>query len=166
MKLTMTLLLSLVVCSVFAQNNNYKITSYTHLDLDPEKKAPNTHYLGSAWLQGLVGRNEADLNFGVTLATFKANSTLDWHTHTTGQVLIIVSGQAYYQERDKEVIVLKEGEVIKCDKETEHWHSATKESDVSYIAIYGGTSPTTWTKKVSREYYDSIDLEAAKQRNQ
>jgi len=166
MKLIYTFIFTLFSMSLFSQNADYKVSSYKNLDLDPEKKAPNTHYIGSAWLRGLVGRNETDLNFGVTLATFKKNSTLNWHTHSSGQVLIIVDGNAYYQERGKEVIVLKEGDVVKCDKETEHWHSSTSDSDVSYIAIYGGSTPTTWTEEVTKEYYDSIDLEAAKQRNQ
>jgi quercetin dioxygenase-like cupin family protein len=101
-----------------------------------DRKAPNTHYLGSAWLKGFASE---DIDFNITLATFKANSTLDWHKHETGQVLIVVSGKAYYQERGKDAVVLNEGDVIKCDKQVEHWHSATKESDVSYIIRKRGT---------------------------
>lgn len=166
MKLFYTLFCTFFSMGLFAQNTDYKISSYKNLDLSIEKKAPNTHYMGSAWLKALVGHNEDDLNFGVTLATFKANSTLNWHTHSSGQVLIIVDGNAYYQERGKEVIVLKEGDVLKCDQETEHWHSSTSDSDVSYIAIYGGSTPTTWTEGLTQEYYDGIDLDAAQKRNQ
>ena len=39
-------------------------------------------------------------------------------------------------------MILKKGDVIKCAKETEQWHSSTKESDVTYLAIYGGSQPT------------------------
>jgi quercetin dioxygenase-like cupin family protein len=141
--------------TALAQNTSYAISSYTDLDLDPARKAPNTHYLGSAWLKGLAPASE-DIDFNVTLATFKANSTLDWHKHETGQVLIVVSGKAYYQERGKDAVVLNEGDVIKCDKQVEHWHSASKESDVSYIAVYGNGAPTTWTQKVSQDYYDQV----------
>jgi quercetin dioxygenase-like cupin family protein len=48
------------------------------------------------------------------------NSTLDWHQHTAPQVIIIVEGESYYQERGKESIILKLGDVIKCDKYIEH----------------------------------------------
>ncbi|MFN5425681.1 MAG: hypothetical protein ACK5RI_10100 [Bacteroidota bacterium] len=41
--------------------------------------------------------------------------------------------------------------MIKSDKDTEHWHSSTKEESVTYLAIYGGTQPTTWTEKLSQE---------------
>lgn len=134
-----------------AQNSEYSISSY----LIEGTKAPNTHYIGEAWLNSLLLAEE-DINYNITKATFRANSTLDWHKHSTPQVLIILEGEGYYQERGKEPIRMKAGDVIKCKKETEHWHTSSKESDVTYLAIYGGNQPTTWTEVLSEEYYDSI----------
>ena len=136
---------------VFAQNSDYSLSSY----LVEGIKAPNTHYIGEAWLNSLL-RADEEINYNITKATFKANSTLDWHKHGTPQVLIIVEGEGYYQERGKDPIRMKEGDVIRCDKETEHWHASSKESDVTYLAIYGGTQPTTWTEVLSQDYYDSV----------
>ena len=34
-----------------------------------------------------------------------ANFILDWHKHGSVQVLIIVDGKAYYQERGKEAVI-------------------------------------------------------------
>lgn len=135
----------------FAQNSDYSINSY----LIEGTKAPNTHYIGEAWLNSLLQADE-DINYNITKATFRANSTLDWHKHATPQVLIIVEGEGYYQERGKAPIRMKVGDVIKCDKETEHWHTSSKENDVTYLAIYGGTQPTTWTEVLSQDYYDSV----------
>lgn len=123
--------------------------------MDEGTKAPNTHYIGEAWLNRLLSADE-DLAYNITKATFKANSTLDWHKHSSPQVLIIVEGEGYYQERGKDPIRMKAGDVIKCNKETEHWHSSSKESDVTYLALYGGTQPTTWTEVLSQEDYDSV----------
>ncbi len=145
---TLLIALPLFVC---AQSADYSITSYK----DEGIKAPNTHYIGEAWLNGLL-RAEGDLTYNITKATFRANSTLDWHKHSSPQVLIIVEGEGYYQERGKEPIRMKEGDVIKCEKETEHWHASSKESDVTYLALYGGTTPTTWTEVLSQEYYDGV----------
>lgn len=122
--------------------------------IEKGSKAPNTHHLGEAWLNFLV-QAEGDFNYNITQATFTANSTLDWHKHATPQVLLIIEGEGYYQERGKAPIILKKGDVIKCGKNVEHWHSATAEQDVSYIAIYG-SEPTVWTEKLSREYYDGV----------
>ena len=136
---------------VMAQPSDYAVSSF----LDPGAKAPNTHYIGEAWLNTLLP-GDAETGYNITKATFKANSTLDWHRHASVQVLIVVEGEAYYQERGKAPLILKKGDVIKCAKETEHWHSSTKHSDVTYLAIYGGSQPTQWTEKLTQEYYDSV----------
>lgn len=139
--------------SILAQDGSYSVSSF----LDEGSKAPNTHYIGEAWLNALV-QNDDDLGYNITKATFKANSTLDWHKHSSPQVLIIVEGQGYYQERGKEPVILKKGDIIKCAMGIEHWHSSTKESDVTYLALYSGEQPTTWTEVISKEYYDSVAL--------
>lgn len=136
---------------LFPQSSEYKVSSY----LLEGTKAPNTHYIGEAWLNPII-HDDMELGFNITKATFTANSTLDWHKHSTAQVLIIVNGEAYYQERGKEAIILKEGDVIKCMKDIEHWHSSTKFEDVTYLALYGGGQPTTWTEVVTQEYYDEV----------
>jgi len=149
MKKIFGLLLVFIPLSLYSQNSDYTISSY----LDEGNKAPNTHYIGEAWLNGLL-RADDNLNYNITKATFRANSTLDWHKHTSPQVLIIVEGEGYYQERGKEPIVMKVGDVIKCDLDNEHWHSSSKDRNVTYLAIYSGT--TTWTEVLSQEYYDQV----------
>ena len=151
MKKIIFLLFALSSIFVHAQDSEYSITSYK----DEGTKAPNTHYIGEAWLKGLL-RADGDLTYNITKATFRANSTLDWHKHETPQVIIVVEGVGYYQERGKDPILMKEGDVIKCDKGTEHWHTSSKESDVTYLAIYGGTQPTTWTEVLTQEDYDKV----------
>ena len=137
--------------SLFSQNSDYDVSSY----LTEGTKAPNTHYIGEAWLNAII-HDDKELGYNITKATFKANSTLDWHKHSSAQVLIIVDGEAYYQERGKEPLILKEGDVIKCVKNIEHWHSSTKFSDVTYLALYSGEEPTTWTEVLTQEYYDDV----------
>ena len=130
---------------------DYNITSYQNQG----NRAPNTHYIGDAWLNRLLQADE-ELPYGITKATFRANSTLDWHFHTSVQVLIVVEGEGYYQEKGKDPIRIKTGDVIRCEKETEHWHASSKEKDVTYLALYGGSQPTTWTEVLSQEYYDQV----------
>jgi len=134
----------------FSQTD-YQITSYQ----DQGNRAPNTHYIGAAWLNNLL-RSDQELPYGITKATFRANSTLDWHYHSSVQVLIVVAGEGYYQEKGKEAIRMKTGDVIRCEKNTEHWHASSKEQDVTYLALYGGTQPTTWTEVLTQEEYDQV----------
>lgn len=151
MKNLITALFILAPILVSAQNDNYTVSSY----LEEGVKAPNTHYIGEAWLNSLLTA-DGDLDYNITKATFRANSTLDWHKHTSPQILIYVDGEGYYQERGKEAVILRKGDVIKCNKDTEHWHSSTKNSSVTYLAIYGGSQPTIWTEVLTQAYYDSV----------
>ena len=151
MKYSILTLIFFAPLFIAAQSSDYKVSSYK----TEGTKAPNTHYIGEAWLNPLIHDDE-DLGYNITKATFKANSTLDWHKHGSVQVLVIVDGEAYYQEKGKKPIILKEGDVIRCEKETEHWHSSTKECDVTYLAFYSGEKPTEWTEVLTQEYYDQV----------
>lgn len=135
---------------IHAQSSEYIVSSY----LDEGFKAPNTHHIGEAWLNFLLESDE-EFDYNITRATFSPGSTLDWHKHSTPQVIIVLDGEGYYQERGKEPIIMKKGDVIKCEKNVEHWHTSSANNSVSYIAIYG-SEPTIWTEKLTREYYDSI----------
>jgi quercetin dioxygenase-like cupin family protein len=150
MKNTLLILILAVPLLGLSQNSSYQISSY----LKEGNKAPNVHHLGEAWLSSLL-QSDPDFSYNITLATFAANSTLDWHKHGTPQIIIIVDGEGFYQEKGKDPIILKKGDLIKCEKNTEHWHSSTAKSQVSYLAIYGN-EPTIWTEKLTQEYYDSV----------
>lgn len=141
----------LVSLSVFSQNSKYKVSSF----LTDGVKAPNTHYIGEAWLNAII-HDDVELGYNITKATFKANSTLDWHKHSSVQILIIIDGEAYYQERGKDPVVLKKGNIIRCDKDVEHWHSSSKFRDVTYLALYSGGKPTIWTEVLTQQYYDKV----------
>ena len=149
MKIPAVLLTLFLPLFTYAQDPGYTVTSY----LDEGMKAPNTHYIGEAWLNSLL-RADGSLNYNITKATFKANSTLDWHKHTSPQVLVIVEGVGYYQEKGKDPIFIKTGDVLKCEPDTEHWHASSKEKDVTYLAIYSGE--TIWTEVLSQEAYDRV----------
>jgi len=149
MKSITLLAFTLFSMSIFAQTNEYDVSSY----LSEGFKAPNTNYLGEALLNPLIRADES-LSYNITKATFKANSTLNWHKHTDRQVLIVLSGKGYYQEKGKQPIVIKEGDILKCTANTEHWHSSSKHQDVTYLAIYKGE--TEWTEVLTQEAYDEV----------
>jgi len=101
MKKIILFLFILSSLSSFSQDSEYKVSSY----LSEGTKTPNTHYIGEAWLNAII-HDDAELGYKITKATFKANSTLDWHKHSSAQVIIVVDGEAYYQERGKEPVIL------------------------------------------------------------
>jgi quercetin dioxygenase-like cupin family protein len=149
MKKLLILMITLISLNNHAQTNEYESYSY----FDEGFKAPNINYIGEAWLNPLI-RSDESLQYNITKATFKANSTLNWHKHTDQQVLIVVSGKGYYQEKGKQPVLIKEGDIIKCASNTEHWHASSKEQDVTYLAIYKGE--TEWTNVLTQEAYDKV----------
>ena len=106
----------------------------------------------------LVELNAPDsiFNFSIAVASFPPGKKLDWHYHPGGQILIITEGIGYYQEKGKPKRIVRKGEVVKCLPGVEHWHGASVETGVTYLA----TSPaqkgaTVWLQKVTDEEYNS-----------
>jgi quercetin dioxygenase-like cupin family protein len=109
----------------------------------------------AAWLHEL---HKADglLNSNIAVAEFLPNTRLAWHNHPGGQILLITDGVGYYQEKGKPRKIVRKGDVIKCLPGVEHWHGASVESGVTYVA----TSPaqkggTVWAQAVTDEEYAS-----------
>ena len=72
MKNLIILLITFLSLNIQAQTSEYEVSSY----LEEGFKAPNTNYLGEAWLNPLILSDES-LTYNLTKATFKANSTLN-----------------------------------------------------------------------------------------
>ncbi|MFB6278770.1 MAG: DUF4440 domain-containing protein [Salinibacter sp.] len=122
------------------------------------KKAPNVHHTGDVWLNHLSDA-DSTFDYNVTLATFAPGAKLDWHMHPAGQQLLITEGTGYYQERGEEVQIVRKGDLVKCPPGIEHWHAATPETGVTYLALTGN-EPTEWFEPVSEETFNSIDRPA------
>ncbi len=117
------------------------------------QKSPNVHHVGNVWLRELNG-TDSIFNNSLTVATMEAGARLDWHKHPGGQILMILEGEGYYQEKGNAKQTVHKGEVIKCHPSVEHWHGATPESGVTYLA----SSPTQkgrtiWLQKLTDEEY-------------
>ena len=127
------------------------------------EKAPNVHHTGDVWLNH-VSDADSTFNYNIALATFAPGAKLDWHTHPDGQQLLITQGTGYYQERGKLVQTVQKGEVVKCLPGVEHWHAATPETSVAYLAITGN-QPTQWLERVTDEAFNSIKAPVATSKN-
>jgi len=109
----------------------------------------------AAWLHEL---HKADslLNSNIAVAEFLPNTKLAWHNHPAGQILLITDGVGYYQEKGKPRQIVRVGDVVRCLPGVEHWHGASVESGVTYVAISpaqkGGT---VWAQAVTDEEYGS-----------
>jgi quercetin dioxygenase-like cupin family protein len=98
------------------------------------QKAQNIHHTGDVWLNEL---NTPDSVFdtNLTFVTMNAGARLNWHKHPGGQILMVTDGEGYYQERGKARQKMLKGDVIKCMPDVEHWHAATPDREVAYLAF-------------------------------
>lgn len=116
----------------------------------------------------LVELNHPDsiFNFNIAVAKFPAGKRLDWHYHPGGQILIITEGFGYYQERGKAKRIVNKGEVVKCLPGVEHWHGASLETGVTYLATSPAEKgPTVWLQKVTDEEYSTSKITTTNSNN-
>jgi quercetin dioxygenase-like cupin family protein len=114
------------------------------------------NHTGNVWLKEL-STGDSTFEYALAVATFDAGAKLDWHRHPGGQILLILDGTGYYQERGKSVQIVHKGDVIKCLPDVEHWHGASPTSGFTYLA----TTPTqkgktVWLEPVTDKDYRSV----------
>lgn len=94
--------------------------------------------------------------------TFEAGCRNWWHVHHAksggGQILIATGGRGYYQEKGKEAVEMKPGDIIHIGKDVIHWHGAAPDRCFSHLAIEipGEDCSNEWIEPVSEEEYSKL----------
>lgn len=114
------------------------------------------NHTGNVWLREL-NAGDSTFDYALAVATFDAGAKLDWHSHPGGQILLILEGTGYYQERGKPIQIVHKGDVVKCPPGVEHWHGASPNASFTYLA----TTPvqkgkTVWLEPVTDKDYRSV----------
>lgn len=117
------------------------------------RKIDNDNFIGIAWVTMLVESDSLNPMYAGNVK-FKAGSRTNWHAHPAGQLLIVLSGEGYYQERGQSKKVLRIGDVIKCPPNTPHWHGAIPNREFSHVAVSSNQNgPTVWLNPVTDDEY-------------
>ena len=121
-----------------------------------EKTNPD-YFTGTAWLNTLVPKDETG-TFTAGSVSFEPGSRTNWHTHPLGQILIVIDGNGYYQEKGKTARPIAKGDVVMIPSHVEHWHGAAKDSGMIHIAItnIGKQGPADWLAPVREADYLSV----------
>ena len=114
----------------------------------------NKFFTGTTYLNMLVTKDEM-WNSSIGNVTFEKGARTNWHKHSGGQILLVTAGEGRYQEKDKNIQVLKAGDVVKIPKDVIHWHGASPDSDFAHISIETNipNNQTTWLEPVSDSEY-------------
>lgn len=114
------------------------------------------YFIGQAYLAPLT--HNKDLNVPISNVTFEPGCRNNWHSHTGGQILIVVGGEGWYQEKGKPAQHLKPGDVVEIAPNVIHWHGATADSWFSHLAVECNPqyNENTWLGPVTDAQYDAL----------
>ncbi len=116
-------------------------------------KIDSDTFTGIAWVTMLAESDSLNPMYAGSVR-FEPGTRTNWHSHPAGQLLIVTSGEGYYQERGQPKRILHKGDAVKCPPDTPHWHGATPTSEFTHIAISSSQNgPTLWLEKVTDEVY-------------
>ena len=111
------------------------------------------YFIGQAYLAPLT--QNKDLNCPISNVTFEPGCRNNWHSHTGGQILVVVGGKGYYQAKGESARLLLPGDVVEIPANVVHWHGAAPDSWFSHLAIETNpqVSKNTWLEPVDDEQY-------------
>ena len=112
------------------------------------------YFTGTTHLNRLVAKDDI-WNSSIDNVTFDKGARTNWHKHSGGQILLVTAGEGRYQEKGKEIQILKKGDVVKIPPNAEHWHGAAPNSEFAHISIEPNlpNNETTWLDAVTDEEY-------------
>lgn len=121
------------------------------------EKLPSEWFSGNAFITSLVAKDKNN-EFSAGSVTFEPKARTNWHIHPKGQVLIVIEGNGFYQEKGKHARQINRGDVINIPENVEHWHGASATSKMVHIAItnFKGDIQVTWLKPVTDEEYNKV----------
>ncbi len=119
---------------------------------------PKEWFSGNAFLTPLVSKDKNN-EFSAGSIVFEPGARTNWHTHPKGQVLIVIEGEGFYQEKGKPAQRIKKGDIVNIPENVEHWHGASAISNMTHIAItnYKNDVQVIWLKPVTDEEYNMVN---------
>lgn len=118
-------------------------------------KGSEKFFTGNVRVDRIFNANEA-APFTAAYVTFEPGARSFWHTHPSGQHLVVTFGVGRTGTVDGRIEEFKAGDVLWCPPGVKHWHGAAPHSAMTHIAITGikdGTS-AEWMEKVTDEQYN------------
>jgi quercetin dioxygenase-like cupin family protein len=142
------------------QNDNKLNNNTMSTSIFPKgNPGPADYFSGEAWVNILVPNDETG-TYSVGNVIFEPGCRNNWHTHYTGQILLITDGDGFYQERGKAAQPLKAGDVVVIPSGIEHWHGASRDSSLTHIVITNNSAdgPVKWLDPVNEEEYNKAHV--------
>jgi quercetin dioxygenase-like cupin family protein len=90
---------------------------------------------------------------------FEPGARSHWHTHPTGQILIITAGVGYHQIKGQPRQTMRKGDVLTCPPNVIHWHGASPDTSLYQMYIIPNTEKgiVKWMQPVSNDEYNALN---------
>ncbi len=148
-------LLAILFCTVLITGGNAAMSQnleqpFAQGEINPYGK----FFTGTTYLSRLVEKDDI-WNSSIANVTFEPGARTNWHKHSGGQLLLVTSGEGRYQEKGKDIQILKKGDVVKIPPNVEHWHGAAPNSWFAHISIEPNipNNSVTWLEPVTDKEY-------------
>jgi len=103
--------------------------------------------MGNAFLKPLIARDKNN-EFSAGSVTFEPGARTNWHTHPKGQVLLIIEGEGFYQEKGKPAQIIRKGDVVNIPENVVHWHDVQSKLKCG-VRMFSTHLRRYYTKKMS-----------------
>lgn len=154
-KITLVIIVSIFVMSCNQNKEKVENTKHEVVAIFPKGALGSKDlFTGNAYHFGLV---DADTIYNTVVGNvyFEPGTRTNWHSHPSGQILIITDGIGYYQMEGKPIQIIKKGDVIKCPPNVRHWHGASANEGLQQLYIVPDTKKgiVKWNEAVTDEQY-------------
>lgn len=137
-----------------------KTQSIGRAGTQPPLKGSSQYFTGDVTIQPLFGAKHPDAPFAAAYVTFAAGARSFWHTHPTGQHLIVTEGVGRTGAAGGKVEEFRAGDALWCPADIKHWHGASPTIAMTHIALTGATPEgknVDWMEEVTDEQYNSAN---------
>lgn len=162
MKILMTMILSLFLLAsgsayagkVMADGVDTNSQTITRSNSQVSSKGPAEYFTGNVRIDSLFSENDSAPYTGAYV-TFQPGARSAWHTHPTGQRLIVTEGVGLVQEWGGPIEEIRAGDMVWCPPGVKHWHGASPTKAMTHMALTGvqDGKNVEWLEKVSDKQY-------------
>ena len=148
------LMMGMCLHSSFTEAKEMKQATIDTVFEQGESNPYGQYFTGQTYLTMLNGRDDV-FNAPIGNVTFEPGARTNWHKHSGGQILLVLNGEGRYQEKGKDIRVLRKGDVVRIVPNIEHWHGAAPDSWMTHISLETNVpdNVTTWLEPVSDAEY-------------
>ena len=89
---------------------------------------------------------------------FEPGARSNWHSHASGQLLVVTQGEGRVQNDGGPVRILRPGDVVWTAPGVRHWHGAAPNAAMTHVALSEGGA-VTWMEPVADVTYQGSPVE-------